>query len=72
MTAYRLVTLTCDCCGEIWDDGRSSTFPAARSTAAAIGWTHGRIGGYDWCNKCSGLQCIRREGCVVGSEVPST
>lgn len=39
MTAYRFVTLTCDGCGEIWDDGRSFSAFDARITSGRAGWT---------------------------------
>lgn len=65
MTAYRFVTLTCDGCGEIHDDGRSVTVPAARVSAAREGWRHRRgVGPHetgpgpgkhlDLCGVCSG------------------
>lgn len=38
MTAYRFVTLTCDECYEIWDDGQSKKIRDARASAKTAGW----------------------------------
>jgi hypothetical protein len=42
MTAYRFVTLTCDECGEIHDDGQSRGIRAARADAKEHGWHYSR------------------------------
>lgn len=63
MTSYRFVTLTCDGCGQIHDDGQSTRVGNARGTAAAEGWRHRRGVGpnetgpgpgrhLDFCPKC--------------------
>jgi hypothetical protein len=56
VTAYRFVTLTCDSCGEVFDDGASLRIPEARRRAAwEQGWTTGpatRLGKTDYCHKC--------------------
>lgn len=41
MTAYRFVTLTCDICGEIFDEGIQVYVCDCRKTAAARGWRTG-------------------------------
>lgn len=56
MTAYRFVTLTCDGCGEIFDEGTKTTFREARQAAARYGWwtTGGGLSHQpvqDWCPK---------------------
>lgn len=38
MSAYRFVTLTCDGCGEIWDEGYETRTVNARKRAARRGW----------------------------------
>ena len=54
MTAYRFVTLTCDGCGEISDEG-GLTIPGARQSASRRGWTFGaRRVRADLCGVCSG------------------
>lgn len=53
MTAYRFVTLTCDSCGEIWDDGMSKRFGEARSSARQAGWVRMGTTG-DLCGVCNG------------------
>lgn len=56
MTAYRFVTLTCDRCHQIWDDGQSYSAHSARARAAReAGWTQHRRGG-DLCGVCSDLE----------------
>lgn len=40
MTAYRFVTLTCDRCGEIWDDGIDVRVRETRDAAARAGWRY--------------------------------
>jgi hypothetical protein len=56
VTAYRFVTLTCDGCGEVFDDGASLRIPEARRSAAwEQGWTTGpatRLGKTDYCSRC--------------------
>ncbi len=56
MTAYRFVTLTCDSCGEVFDDGASLRIPEARRRAAyEARWTTGqatRLGKTDYCPRC--------------------
>lgn len=52
MTAYRLVTLTCDVCGEISDGGMDRTVAEARATAKAAGWK--RNGRADECPRHHG------------------
>ncbi|MET4143935.1 hypothetical protein ABIB45_000802 [Arthrobacter sp. UYCo732] len=58
MTAYRFVTLTCDSCGEVFDDGASLRIPEARRRAAFEGgWATGaatRLGKTDYCPRCKG------------------
>lgn len=53
MTAYRFVTLTCDGCGEIHDDGQSLTAAKARASAKSGGWTQPNRG-EDRCGQCNG------------------
>lgn len=50
MTAYRFVTLTCDRCGDIYDNGQAKTITAAREGSWSEGWRyeHRR----DICRRC--------------------
>lgn len=53
MTAYRFVTLTCDTCGEVFDDGMCVTVADARRQAGKQGWT--KVGrSEDRCGVCNG------------------
>jgi hypothetical protein len=52
MTAYRFVTLTCDICGEIHDDGISMRVREARKTAAREGWRTVRTQEGKFLDKC--------------------
>lgn len=42
MTAYRFVTLTCDRCGEIFDEGIQTRVRECREAAAVRGWRYER------------------------------
>ena len=53
MSAYRFVTLTCDDCGEIFDES-DRTIPNARSAAKRLGWT--RDGKKDLCPRHNGYK----------------
>ncbi|HTN58936.1 MAG TPA: hypothetical protein VL043_11765 [Protaetiibacter sp.] len=55
MTAYRFVTLTCDGCGEVFDNGQSLTVASARRAAKAEAWTNPSRG-RDHCPLCSGTR----------------
>lgn len=50
MTAYRFVTLTCDRCGEIFDDGINVKVAETRAAAARHGWRYERR--RDLCPHC--------------------
>lgn len=51
MTAYRFVTLTCDSCGKVWDNGIIVTVAEARRKAARDGWGQ-PAKGRDQCGSC--------------------
>lgn len=53
MTSYRFVTLTCDDCGEIWDDGINTLVAPARRSARTAGWTQ-PTRDTDRCGVCNG------------------
>lgn len=57
MSAYRFVTLTCDECGEIFDDGQSVGIRECRTNAAAENWRYDRTRG-DTCPKHNGWVLI--------------
>lgn len=42
MSAYRLWTLTCDGCGEIFDVGIQTTVTSCKKEARRYGWATGR------------------------------
>ncbi len=42
MTAYRMWTLTCDVCGEIYDDGQPDRLATVKANARRYGWRTGR------------------------------
>ena len=53
MTAYRFVTLTCDNCGEVYDNGLNIRIPECRESARREGWARGINGRTtDYCPKC--------------------
>lgn len=53
MSAYRFVTLTCDSCGEVYDDGIITKVAEARRQASFAGWTQPSRG-QDRCGVCNG------------------
>lgn len=53
MTAYRFVTLTCDVCGNIFDDGQSTAVRQARLRAKdTASWRIYDHGSKDMCGQC--------------------
>lgn len=72
MTAYRFVTLTCDGCGEVYDDGRSLSALSVRSNARREAWTNpGR--NVDHCPACSGThKRVGDHGFVPITHVPES
>lgn len=54
MTAYRLWTLTCDGCGQIWDDGSPYSLEDVKRGARSAGWSTGRLrSDEDLCPNCA-------------------
>lgn len=53
MSAYRLWTLTCDWCGEIFDADTSGSLADARQDARQCGWRTGKTQrDNDYCTNC--------------------
>ena len=67
MTAYRFVTLTCDSCGEIFDNGLAMTFPEARKSARNYGWSH--KGSRDYCPRRSCVAAAAAENVAPAPHV---
>ncbi|MPV50095.1 hypothetical protein GCG21_08760 [Pseudactinotalea sp. HY160] len=53
MSAYRLWTLTCDGCGQIWDDGSPYSLGIVKLNARRSGWRTGQTkDDNDHCHWC--------------------
>lgn len=62
MSAYRLWTLTCDGCGQIYDDGTPYSLATVKANARRYGWRTGRTKtDEDLCEPCDSIRAAYEE-----------
>ena len=70
MSAYRMWTLTCDGCGEVYDIGEDYSLAVVKSIARRAGWRTGRTRvDEDLCSPCDSIKAVEE---AAAAEVRST